>query len=44
MIVFMDHCRAVVRTLPLLQHDQANPEDVDTDGEDHAADRPGTRK
>ena len=37
MIVFMDHCRAIIRTLPMLQHDAANPEDVDTDGEDHAA-------
>ena len=37
MIVFMDHCRAIIRTLPMLQHDVANPEDVDTDGEDHAA-------
>ncbi len=38
MIFFMDHCRAIIRTLPMLQHDPNNIEDVDTDGEDHAAD------
>lgn len=38
MIVFMDHCRAIIRTLPMLQHDINNIEDLDTDGEDHAAD------
>jgi hypothetical protein len=38
MIVFMDHCRAIIRTLPMLQHDPHNIEDLDTDGEDHAAD------
>lgn len=31
-------CEAVIRTLPALQHDADRPEDVDTDGEDHAAD------
>lgn len=28
----------LIRTLPALQHDDVNPEDVDTDGEDHAPD------
>ena len=28
----------MVRTIPLLIHDELNPEDVDSDGEDHAAD------
>ena len=28
----------LIRTLPALQHDDSRPEDVDTDGEDHAAD------
>lgn len=31
-------CRDLIRTLPALQHDGARPEDVDTDGEDHAPD------
>jgi hypothetical protein len=31
-------CPNVIRTLPLLQHDRHNPEDVDSDGEDHASD------
>ncbi|MEQ1955843.1 hypothetical protein [Mesorhizobium sp. CN2-181] len=34
----MDHRKAIIRTLPMLQHDAHNVEDVDTDGEDHAAD------
>jgi Terminase large subunit, T4likevirus-type, N-terminal len=37
-IFFFDHCRDIIRTLPLLQHDPIHPEDVDTDLEDHAAD------
>lgn len=37
-IVFFDTCRDAIRTLPALQHDQARPEDVDTEGEDHAPD------
>jgi len=28
----------LIRTLPTLQHDPHRPEDIDTDGEDHAAD------
>jgi hypothetical protein len=31
-------CRDLIRTLPLLVHDEKNAEDVDTDGEDHAGD------
>jgi len=31
-------CKDFIRTVPALQHDQARPEDVDTDGEDHAGD------
>jgi hypothetical protein len=38
MIFFMDHCKAIIRTLPMLLHDPNNVEDVDTDGDDHCAD------
>lgn len=38
MIYFMDCCTESIRTLPALQHDEDNPEDVNTDGEDHAPD------
>lgn len=38
MIYFGDNCEDTIRTLPVLQHDEKNPEDLDTDGEDHAAD------
>lgn len=38
MIYFMDNCVEAIRTLPAMQHDESNPEDVDTDGEDHAPD------
>lgn len=31
-------CTNLVRTLPMLVHDTKNPEDLDSDGEDHAAD------
>jgi hypothetical protein len=31
-------CKDFIRTLPSLQHDEVRPEDLDTDGEDHAAD------
>ncbi len=31
-------CVDLIRTLPALQHDDARPEDVDTEGEDHAPD------
>lgn len=38
MIYFMDTCLATIRTLPALQHDEHNAEDVDTASEDHAPD------
>ena len=38
MLVAFDTCRDFIRTLPVLQHDDAKPEDLDTDSEDHAAD------
>lgn len=31
-------CSHIIRTLPALQHDITDPEDCDTDGEDHAPD------
>lgn len=37
MYVFRN-CKAFIRTLPLLQYDDMNSEDLDTDGEDHGAD------
>ena len=38
MLFVFDHCRDLIRTLPMMQHDEHNPEDLDTDGEDHAVD------
>ena len=38
MIYFASTCTDTIRTLPALQHDQAKPEDVDTESEDHAPD------
>lgn len=38
MLYIQSQCRQLIRTLPMLQHDENNPEDVDTDGEDHAPD------
>ena len=38
MLYVFKNCRAFIRTLPLLQYDRTNPEDLDTDGEDHVAD------
>lgn len=37
-LFFFSTCRDTIRTLPALQHDEAKPEDVDTEGEDHAGD------
>jgi len=37
MYVF-DNCNAFRRTMPLLQFSNTNPEDLDSDGEDHVAD------
>lgn len=38
LILFHESCEHTIRTLPTLQHDEKNPEDLDTDAEDHAAD------
>lgn len=38
MIYCFDTCKDSIRTIPVLQHDQTRPEDLDSDGEDHAAD------
>lgn len=38
MIVTFVTCRDSIRTIPALQHDPNRAEDLDTDGEDHAAD------
>ena len=38
MIVTFKTCRDSIRTIPVLQHDPRNVEDVDTEAEDHAAD------
>lgn len=38
LMYFADNCEDTIRTLPVLQHDEDNTEDLDTDGEDHAAD------
>jgi hypothetical protein len=34
----LDTCRDLIRTLPTIQHDDRNAEDLDTDAEDHAVD------
>jgi hypothetical protein len=34
----MDHCRAAIAQLPVLPRDAKNPDDVDTDAEDHIYD------
>jgi hypothetical protein len=38
MIATFTTCRDSIRSIPMLQHDETRPEDLDTDGEDHAAD------
>lgn len=38
MIVTFSTCHDSIRTIPALQHDSTKPEDLDTDGEDHAGD------
>jgi hypothetical protein len=38
MVYFFETCTHAIRTLPALQHDELKPEDVDTEGEDHAPD------
>ena len=37
-LLMFSTCTDAIRTLPALQHDGARPEDLDTEGEDHAAD------
>jgi hypothetical protein len=38
MLFFFSSCGHIIRTLPVLQHDEIRPEDVMTASEDHAAD------
>jgi hypothetical protein len=38
MMYIFSNCKAFIRTMPLLQYDEHEPEDLDTDGEDHCAD------
>lgn len=38
LLYFIETCEDTIRTLPAIPHDEHNPEDVDTDAEDHAAD------
>lgn len=38
MLYVFTNCKALIRTLPALQHDRNKPEDCDSDGEDHAPD------
>ena len=38
MLYFADNCEDSIRTIPTLQHDDHDPEDVDTEAEDHAYD------
>lgn len=38
MLYFTDNCEDSIRTLPVLQHSDRDPEDLDTEAEDHAAD------
>lgn len=38
MLFCFSTCHDSIRTIPALQHDKTRAEDVDTDGEDHAAD------
>jgi len=37
-LFFFENCHNCIRTIPALVHDQKKPEDVDTQGEDHAYD------
>ena len=38
MLYVLDNCSDTIRTLPTLQHDDTDTEDIDTEGEDHAYD------
>lgn len=37
-LLMFSTCTHLIRTLPLMQHDANRPEDMDTEGEDHAVD------
>jgi hypothetical protein len=37
-LYFFSTCTDSIRTIPVLQHDETKPEDLDTESEDHAAD------
>lgn len=38
MLIFLENCEHTIRTIPVLQHDANNAEDLDSDSEDHAGD------
>jgi len=38
MVFVLSNCPDFIRTIPTLQHDETNAEDIDTEGEDHVAD------
>ena len=38
MLYVFSNCKNFIRTIPLLQYSKSQPEDLDTDGEDHIAD------
>lgn len=38
MLYVFGTCTALIRTLPVMQHDDKKPEDIDTNSEDHAVD------
>jgi hypothetical protein len=38
MLYVFSTCRALIRTIPMMQHDEHRPEDLDTEAEDHAMD------
>jgi Terminase large subunit, T4likevirus-type, N-terminal len=38
MLYVLETCDDFIRTIPILQHDDTNPEDLDTEAEDHVAD------
>lgn len=38
MLYFFETCEHTIRTIPVLPHDELDPEDIDTDAEDHAGD------
>lgn len=38
LLYFLENCEHTIRTIPTLQHDEHKPEDLDSEGEDHAAD------